>query len=220
VLNLAAVSAHLDAADRSMQDAGAASVLALGGDCTIAVAPIAHLLTRHPQLRVVWIDTHADVHTHETSASGRAYGMPLRAVTGAGHPALTPQRFALPPERALLLGTRVVDEGEAPFLAASGIGLIAPDNLERLPAELERLGPQGAPLYIHLDLDVLDAEEWPAVEVPTPGGMPIADVASAITQIRDRFDTVGISITEHVPDGETPISRLDPLLRALGLEPA
>ena len=193
-------------------------MLALGGDCTIAVAPIGHLITRHPQLRVVWIDTHADAHTHETSASGRAYGMPLRAVTGAGHPALVPQGSALPPERALLVGTRVVDDGEAPFLASSGIGLVGADNLERLSDELERLGSEGRPVHIHLDLDVIDSEEWPAVEVPTPGGLPIAELAAAIAVIRERFETVGVSITEHVPDGETPLSRLDPVFEALGLE--
>jgi arginase family enzyme len=118
------------------------------------------------------------------------------------------------------VGTRVVDEGEAPFLAASGIGLLGADRLERLEDELERLGPEGAATHIHLDLDVLDADEWPAVEVPTPGGLPIATVADVIDRIRARFTTVGVSITEHVPDGATPLARLDPVFEALGLEPA
>ena len=113
-----------------------------------------------------------------------------------------------------------MDEGEAPFLASSGIGLLGAEGLERLDAELERLGPEGAPVHIHLDLDVIDAAEWPAVEVPTPGGMPIGSVAAAIDRVRDRFRTVGVTITEHVPDGVTPLARLDPVFEALGLETA
>jgi arginase len=218
VRDLTAVSAHLDAADRRMREADAETVLAFGGDCTIAVAPIGHLLARHQELRVVWIDTHADAHTPETSSSGSAYGMPLRAVTGEGHPALVPQGPVLAPQRALLLGARVIDDGEVPFLAASGIGLVAADALDRLGDVLVRLGPEGAPIHIHLDLDVLDADEWPAVEVPTPGGVGIQAVAGLIEDVRSRFETVGITITEHVPDGITPLRRLDPIFAALGLE--
>jgi arginase len=202
-----------------MQEADADRVLTIGGDCTVAAAPIAHLLARHPELRVVWLDTHADAHTPESSMSGLAYGMPLRAIMGHGHPALTPQGPVLQPERALLAGTRVVDAGEADFLAGSGMGLLAADRFDRLQDELERLGPETSPVHIHLDLDVLDAGEWPAVEVPTPGGVPVAQVAKAIEEIRDRFDTVGVSITEHVPDGQTPLDRLDPIFLALGLDP-
>lgn len=217
VRNLASVSAHLDAAEARMSEQDADSVLVLGGDCTVAVAPISHLRARHEELRLIWIDAHADSHTPDSSATGNAYGMPLRAVMGEGHPALTPGGPALQPQRALLAGARVVDAGEAPFLASSGIGLLAPDALDRLGAELERLGPAGAPVHIHLDLDVLDAEEWPAVELPTPGGMPVADVAELIAACRDRFRTVGISVTEHVPDGATGLDRLDPVFAALGL---
>ncbi len=58
-------------------------VLTVGGDCGVALAPIAHAARRSPGLAVVWIDAHPDLNTPDSSPSGAFAGMALSAVLGA-----------------------------------------------------------------------------------------------------------------------------------------
>ena len=62
--------------------------LTLGGDHGIASGSIAGVLRKHPDLRVVWLDAHADLNTPATSPSGNYHGMPVAHLMGLfdGHP--------------------------------------------------------------------------------------------------------------------------------------
>ncbi len=215
-----AVEAHLVAASKKLRDLGPRSLLTLGGDCTVEVASVSHMASIHPDLRVVWIDAHADLNTPESSPSGHAHGMPLRTLFGEGHPRLVPST-TLPPQRCALLGTRSMDPPEQAFIAAHALPLLAPEQLQNEPNLLEQLLdrwlPKGAPLYVHLDLDVLDPTVWPAVAVPEPGGLDITTLVAVITKLRNRGKLVGVGITEYVPGVDHDPSTLRPVLDALGI---
>lgn len=77
------------------------------------------------------------------------------------------------PQRCALMGTRSMDPPEQAFVESHELPLLDPEQLQNEPDLLERLLeqwlPDGAPLYVHLDLDVLDPQVWPAVAVPEPG---------------------------------------------------
>lgn len=183
------------------------------------VASVSHMASIHPELHVVWIDAHADLNTPESSPSGHAHGMPLRALFGDGHPDLVPST-TLSPQRCALLGTRSMDPPEQAFIAAHELPVINPEQLQNEPDLLEELLvrwlPDGAPLYVHLDLDVLDPSVWPAVAVPEPGGLGIATLVAVINSLRARGNLVGVGITEYVPGVDHDPSTLWPVLDALG----
>lgn len=215
-----AVEAHLGATSELLRNVGPRSVLTLGGDCTVEVAPVSYLASIHPELRVVWIDAHADLNTPESSPSGHAHGMPLRALLGEGDPRLVPSS-TLAPRRCVLLGTRSMDPPEHAFIDAHDLPLLNPEQLQNQPRQLEqfldRWLPEGAPLYIHLDLDVVDPQVWPAVAVPEPGGLDIPALAAVITSLRARGKLVGAGITEYLPSVDHDPSLLWPVLDALGI---
>ncbi|OIH84410.1 hypothetical protein BLJ79_13045 [Arthrobacter sp. UCD-GKA] len=215
-----AVEAHLVAASNLLRALGPSSLLTLGGDCTVEVASVSHMASIHPDLRVVWIDAHADLNTPESSPSGHAHGMPLRTLFGEGHPDLVPST-TLSPQRCALLGTRSMDPPEQAFIAAHELPVINPEQLQNEPDLLEELLvrwlPDGAPLYVHLDLDVLDPMVWPAVAVPEPGGLAIATLVAVINRLRTRGTLVGVGITEYVPGVDHIASMLWPVLDALGI---
>lgn len=215
-----AVEAHLVTASNALRALGPRNLLTLGGDCTVEVASVSHMASIHPELRLVWIDAHADLNTPESSPSGHTHCMPLRTLFGEGHPRLVPSTI-LSPQRCALLGTRSMEQPEQAFIAAHKLPMLTPEPLQNDPNLLEQLLdrwlPEGAPLYVHLDLDVLDPEVWPAVAVPEPDGLDINTLVTVITKLRNRGKLVGVGITDYVPGVDHNPSTLRPVLDALGI---
>ncbi|HLY31728.1 MAG TPA: arginase family protein, partial [Ktedonobacterales bacterium] len=67
------------------------TVVTLGGDHSIGLGTVTGAAMRHNRqpLGVLWVDTHGDFNTSETSPSGNIHGMPLSALAGVGDPRLT-----------------------------------------------------------------------------------------------------------------------------------
>jgi arginase len=166
-------------------------VLTVGGDCGVEVAPIGVARFRHGEnLGVLWFDAHPDLNTPTTSTSGAFHGMALRALFGEGDPRFT----ADPPIRhAILIGARAMDDGER-----AALGLV---------------GSEGNPVYVHIDLDVLDPTEFNGMCYPEPNGLTIAEVAAAVRAID--VPVVGAGITENVTTDPTELGKLTPILEAV-----
>lgn len=114
-----------------------------------------------------------------------------------------------------------MDPPERAFIDAHELPLLTPDQLQNEPHRLEQLLdlwlPDGAPLYVHLDLDVLDPQVWPAVAVPEPGGLDIATLIDVINRLQARGNIVGVGITEYLPSVDHDPALLWPVLDALGI---
>jgi arginase len=86
-----------------------------------------------------------------------------------------------------------------------------------VPGEPERVSAalQGSePVYLHIDLDVLDTGEFPELNYPEPGGLTIRQLVESIRGLAT-FDVIGAGITECVGTG-TELRPLLPLLEAVG----
>ena len=152
------------AVTRNRADAGRPVVVACG-DCLTALGTVAGLQAAGVDPSIVWFDAHGDVQTPETSSSGYLAGMALRLLTGY-RPELIADRLGLKPvpeDRIVLVGARDLDPPEVTYLNQASIR--RPQVSELSVAEL----PDG-PLYVHVDLDVVDGAQLPALRYPTPGG--------------------------------------------------
>ncbi|PWJ47615.1 arginase [Quadrisphaera granulorum] len=231
VVALHAVSEHLHLTAAALREKNPQRLLLLGGDCSTDIPAVSHLHRQHPDLHVAWVDAHADLNTPQTSPSGRAHGMPLRTLLGEGHPDLLPgsptdatsnhaPHPQLHPSRCLLVGTHDLDDAEADYIRDHDLQLLSPQRLRELndlQQRVERWLPGGAPLHIHLDLDVLDPQAFPAVACPTPNGLSVAELIDVLTVLRQRGDLVGVTITEHVPALPHSAEVLPAVLDALGI---
>eukprot|EP01083_Nonionella_stella_P083478 230862_1 len=47
----------------------------IGGDHSLAIGSVSGMLKTHPDLGVLWVDAHADLHVPESSSSGNIHGM-------------------------------------------------------------------------------------------------------------------------------------------------
>jgi arginase len=165
-------------------------VLTAGGDCGVELAPIAAARARHGgRLTVLWIDAHPDVSTPQSLPSGSFHAMVLRTLLGDGAAPLVPAE-PLGPEQVILTGVRSFEPGQREYLARAGIR-------QHGVAELERaLDGLTGPVYVHVDLDVLDPAEFASTGYPEPGGPSVQRVVDLISGVED---VVGASITEHAP---------------------
>jgi arginase len=150
--------------------------LLTASDCSICIATLPTVVRRVPGVQVAWFDAHGDFNTPETTPSGFLGGMCLGAACGrwdAGWP------DTIDPDGVWFVGVRDLDPGERVEVDAAGVHTGVPES---------------GPVYVHLDVDVLD----PSVlmpQFPVPGGMTADDVRSALERLVAEGRLVGIEVT-------------------------
>lgn len=163
--------------------------LIFAGDCVACLGAMKGLEARQPA--VIWFDAHGDFNTPETSPSGFLGGMPLAALVGRGNEDLMTGLELAPIAEADVLFTdgRDLDPEEGVNLRASAVQVF-PETGALLEASLPY-----KPLYIHLDLDVVNLDEMPACTYPAPGGPSAALVEQVLRRILRDGETAGLLIS-------------------------
>ena len=72
-------------------------------------------------------------------------------------------------------------------------------------------------VYIHLDLDALDKSEYEYSLFGTNDGVPVADVAELIKQIKANHHVVGFCITESTAKTLEELEPIKPILDQIEL---
>ncbi|MEA2406209.1 MAG: arginase [Thermoleophilaceae bacterium] len=169
----------------------------LAADCSVAVTTLPAVLRNRPDARILWLDAHGDYNTPDTSGSGYLGGMCLAAATGEWDAGLGD---TLPAERVVLAGIRDLDAGERELLERSAATVIGASTIETLVAAKNAL--DGAPVFVHLDLDIIDPEHLPAA-VPAPGGLHPDKLYDLIDSVLEDSELVGLEVTAfEVPDDD------------------
>ena len=172
--------------------------LVLAADCTIGLGTLPVVARHRPDAWVAWFDAHPDFHTPETSTSGFLGGMPLAAACGLWDSGLG---SGLDPARVAMFGVRDVDGPERVALATHGVGHPhGPDALA------------GRPVFIHLDLDVLDPAVLPA-SFPSPDGWMLGRLHETLRVLAASSELIGAEVTSSHPDlADALVDVLAPLL--------
>jgi arginase len=172
----------------------------LAGNCSSAVGTLS---ARPRETGVVWFDAHGDLNTLATTTTGMIDGAALSMVTGRECGALlasVPGFSPVPESQVLLIGARDLDPAEDEHLRSSSIRRLGVDTASREVAGLLRqLGRPVPPVYIHLDLDVLDPAEARANVYAAPGGFSTAALCQALQRISEVAPVYAIAITAYDP---------------------
>jgi len=172
--------------------------LILGGCCCSHVGAVEGLVARQGRLSLVWLDSHGDLNTPESSPSGNQWGMPLRMIIDSG---------AVEPGDVVLIGARNLDPPEEEFIRNSGLHM----GEAGIEAALDGAGCT----YVALDCDVLEPTEL-SVFMPEPDGPSIADIERILAGIKARTKVLGAGFS----GGSFDAGNVEPLTRfgtALGL---
>ncbi|MBX3084174.1 MAG: arginase family protein [Anaerolineae bacterium] len=217
IIGRSAILRQQRAANDIIRQATPDRILTVGGDCGIEIAPISYLNSRYPadEFAVLWIDAHGDLNTPQSSPSRHFHGMPLRILLGEGDPEIVTACFStLKPEQVVLAGTRDLDPPEAAYIQ----GRLTVFTVDQMKDEMiiHYLRGRGVRrVFVHLDTDALDPNDFPDTKVPTPGGVRLKTLIEFLTKVRQQFDVVGFTITEFVGSKPAGLARVKQIVQAV-----
>ena len=199
-----AASRDLLAAAGARVASAAVIPVTLATDCSLALGTLPALA---PEVRVLWLDAHADYDTPATSTLSFLGCMSLAGACGEWDSGLG----AIDPARVVHVGARGApgefDWAGEEALRRSAATVLGVDDGGRAVAALG-----SGPVYVHLDPDVLDPAVNP-VPYGRPGGLGEEALLALLTAVAGRGPVAGIEVTAfHSSDDAEVRARMCALL--------
>jgi arginase len=183
----------------------------VGGCCTLLPGALSGARDALGAVGLAYLDGHLDLYDGRTSTTGEPADMPISVITGNG-PAAWSADIGAPlvgPGQLALLGQRDRDE-------AAEYGSVLPEDAgldpELTPAGLRERGvaTTGAAVrdqltgsagrfWVHLDVDVLDEQAFPATDYLMPGGLSRDEVADLMRPLLASPALAGLSLACYNP---------------------
>ncbi len=186
-----------------------ALVLVLCGECVQVVGLLTGARRYYKHINLLWFDRDADLNTPATTPSGRIDGMVLAHIIGKGAPELV-RFWGEPPlvrePDVTLFGLARLDPPEQDFLTRAPLRHVHAADIQTKGAAaaaadaLNHLHADSREFVLHLDLDVIAQEDFPAVAVPGSGGLGLEDVRAALREIVRHKNLVGLDVAQFNPD--------------------
>lgn len=174
--------------------AGGTRLMVIGGDHTIALPLLRSVAKEHGPVAVVHFDAHLD--TWDTYFDAPVtHGTPFRRASEEGLIDLT---------ASLHVGIRgpLYGRGDLDDDARLGFAVIGAHHVERdgLPAAIDRLHARlgDRPVYVSVDIDVLDPAHAPGTGTPEAGGLTSRELLEFLRALRDHR-IVGADVVEVAP---------------------
>jgi arginase len=173
--------------------------VSIAGDCCTTIGVLAGLQRAKIDPTLIWFDAHGDFNTWETTTSGFLGGMPLAMLVGRGEQKM-PKAVGLHPlgeRKVIFTDGRDLDPEEEIALKKSQVRHV-PDVRWLINEDL----PDG-PLYVHVDVDVLNPQSAAAMNYLSQGGPTAADLGQVFQFLARTGRVVAVSVSSWNP-------RMDP----------
>ncbi len=169
-------------------------LVTIGGDHTIALPLLRAVAAKHGPVAVLHFDAHLD--TWDTYFGAPiTHGTPFRRASEEGLIDLTASMHV--GTRGPLYGVEDLTDD-----ARLGFAIVTTEDIEEhgVPAAIERIRNRigDAPLYISIDIDVLDPAHAPGTGTPEAGGLTSRELLRIIRALADR-QIVGADVVEVAP---------------------
>ena len=175
-------------------DAGVVPIV-LGGDHSIAEADIRAVAARRGPVGLVHLDTHTDTGA-EVFGVERSHGTPMYRLVEGGH---------VDARRYVQIGLRGYWPGPAEFawqkqhgitsLFAHDVRELGVDEIVRRTLEVVGEGP----VFVSVDVDVLDPAFAPGTGTPEPGGLTSQELLRLCRLLVAGTDVAGADVVEVLP---------------------
>ncbi len=183
----------------------------LGGDHCLGLGSITavarHCRETGKQLRVLWLDAHADFNTSGVTPSGNVHGMPVACLCGLGPRELTHlsgHAPAMDSRDIRQIGIRSVDQGEKRLVKEYGIDIfdmryIDEVGMKRVMEQALEGMDENTHLHVSFDVDFLDPSIAPGVGTTVPGGPNYREAQLVMEMIADSGRMASLDIMELNP---------------------
>lgn len=171
--------------------------IGIGGEHLVTWPAVREVHKHYPRLAVIHLDAHADLRT-DYEGEIYSHATPLRKIAqllGAGN--------------VYQFGIRSGTREEFQYAKREGIHFHPYQVLQPLKEVLPQL--EGRPVYVTVDIDVLDPAFAPGTGTPEPGGITSAELLASIHAIaRAGVNVVGADLVEvapaYDPSDQTPVA--------------
>lgn len=180
----------------------------LGGDHSLAIGSALASIKKESKLGIIWIDSHGDYNTFETTKTGNIHGLPLACLNHQ-----TKEKLSFfhdgnyyDPKNTVIVGGRDIDPWEMPNIKEAGVTLFTTkdikeqgiENVIKKAMEIALKDTNG--VHISYDLDVIDPEIAPGVSVPAIDGITEKEAYSVIDEtLKYISDIKSIDLVEFNP---------------------
>jgi agmatinase len=156
----------------------------IGGEHLVTYPVVKALVEKYPDLRIIHLDAHTDL---RDEFLGRELS----------HATVIKRCYdILGDNRIYQFGIRSGDKSEFDF-AKAGHVFMQKFNFDGLENVIEEI--KNHPVYITIDMDVLDPSVFPGTGTPEPGGMTFKELLAAMKKFEKLNNVVGADLVELAP---------------------
>jgi agmatinase len=175
-------------------DAGAMP-LVLGGDHSISEANIRAVATRLGPVGLVHFDTHTDT-GREVFGVERSHGTPMYRLVEQGH--VDPRRYVQIGLRGYWPGPAELSWQRERGIASFFMHDVREHGIDAIVEQALALVGEG-PVFLTVDVDVLDPAFAPGTGTPEPGGLTSSELLRACRVVAARTRLAGADVVEVLP---------------------
>ncbi|HEX3010427.1 MAG TPA: agmatinase [Syntrophomonadaceae bacterium] len=161
-------------------------IFSIGGEHLVSLPMIKAYYQKYPNLAVIQLDAHADLRMDYLGEQLSHASVMRRVVEIIG------------PGSLFQLGIRSGLKEEIEY-AADYTSLYLDEVITKVPVTKDKIGAR--PVYITVDIDVLDPAYAPGTGTPEPGGITTRELFNTLMEFRD-IDVVGFDVVEISPPYE------------------
>ncbi len=165
--------------------------MTIGGDHSIAIASALASISQYNNMGIIWLDSHGDFNTFETTMSGNLHGLPLAVITHYEENKLNIFHNGnyYPCQNTVIVGARDLDPLEKENIKKSGITVFTTEDIKREGAqeicrkafEIATNGTNG--IHVSYDIDLIDPEIAPGVSIPATDGINLEEAYELVDVI-------------------------------------
>jgi len=172
----------------------------IGGDHSMSIATVADSIRRYPNLKLIWMDAHADINTYKESVSKNFHGMPLSILTGIEkNTSLRFMKKHIHPTNILYIGIRDIDPFEQNIIEKYKMKIVTIDELhdhynnngwEKISSFIGN-----DPVHFSFDVDVLDPSVLPSTGTSVENGLQLEACKNIVDKMMSK-KLMSVDLTE------------------------
>ena len=172
----------------------------IGGDHSMSIATVSDSIRRYPNLKLIWMDAHADINTYDKSTTKNFHGMPLSILTGIEKdPSLKFIKKNIKPKNILYIGIRDIDPFEQEIISKYNMNIITVDEIQELNnntywGKISNF-IEDDPVHFSFDVDVLEPNVLPSTGTLVENGLQLEPCKYIIDNIMSK-NVVSTDLTE------------------------
>lgn len=188
------------------------NILSLGGDHSIGISTVMSSFYKYQDnLKVIWVDAHADINTDKTSPSQNKHGMPLAPVFNLmkSWVNFAGDQYYPKPEQLVYIGLRSVDGEEKEIIKKLGIKVysnidVKNEGIDKIMNEILGQDSKDTSYHLSFDIDGLDPKYASSTGTVEENGLTLDDGKTIVDRLIKTQNLKAYDLVEFNPKLGSP----------------